>query len=139
MIRGSCLAEEGKTEEALKLFDTARDVLSRRIRDSAFFGDRTIMRELIGKIYRLRMICFDDIGLYDLYALLETPCRVRFKFEEESHEAEAVEEDGAVVIRFDDTWYRSVSDFFAGARIGRMHLTTLYEELYDFVAMAGRV
>ena len=49
-------AEEGKTEKALCLYDTAREVLSRRIQDHSFFGDRNIMKWMINDIYRLREI-----------------------------------------------------------------------------------
>ena len=129
---GEILAEEGKTDKALKLYKTARPLVARRIRDSAFFGDRTIMKDLTGKIYALQEPDVTRIGLFDLYEMLREPCRVRFLFEGEPHEVEAVEEDGAVVIRFDRKWYRTIDDFFEKAEIGDDLLTTLYEELYDF-------
>ncbi len=129
---GEILVGDGKTKKALKLFDTARPLIARRIRDSAFFGDRTIMKELTGKIYGLREIDPDNIGLFDLYELLRKPCLVQFSFEDVAHEVEACEENGAVVIRFDDDWYRTVDDFFDKAQIGEELLTTLYEELYGF-------
>ena len=135
---GEILAEDGQNSEALDLFRTAKEVIARRIRDSAFFGDRTIMKELVGKIHELRRkgpdqaAEPDDIGLYDLYELLKAPCLVRFFFEGEMHETEAAEEAGAVVIRFDDEWYRTADDYFARAQIGEELLTTLYEELYGF-------
>ena len=157
---GEILAEDGQTKKALKLFETARTVLARRIQDSCFFGDRTIMKELIVRIYELRgrnpgetdsrnpgetggrnpgetggradSNIGDDFELYDLYELLKSPCLIRFIFEGEEHEAEALEEDGVLVIRFDDKWYRTVDDFFAEAQIGTEKLTSLYEELYGF-------
>ena len=67
---GELLAGDGKTKNALKLFNISRTLIARRIRDSAFFGDRTIMKELTGKIYELRKPDFDHIGLFDLYELL---------------------------------------------------------------------
>ena len=129
---GELLASDGKVKKALKLYETARPLVARRICDSAFFGDRTVMKELIGKIYELRQPDPARIGLYDFYELLRTPCLVKFFFEGGPHEAEAVEEDGAVVIRFDRKWYRTIDDFFAKAQIGDELLTTLYEELYGF-------
>ena len=90
------------------------------------------MKELVGKIYESRETDPDEIGLYDLYELLKAPCLVRFFFEGEMHETEAAEEAGAVVIRFDDEWYRTADDYFARAQIGEELLTTLYEELYGF-------
>lgn len=136
---GGILTQDGQNSEALNLFQTAKSVIARRIRDSAFFGDRTIMKELVGKIYELRGTARDqetdpgpEIDLFDLYELLKTPCLVRFFFEGEMHETEASEEAGAVVIRFDDEWYRTADDYFAKAQIGGELLTTLYEELYGF-------
>ena len=153
---GEILTEDGQNSEALKLFQTAKSVVARRIRDSAFFGDRTIMKELVGKIYELRRTAQEqgtepgrgtdpgrktgpfqetdpeETGLFDLYELLKAPCLVRFFFEGELHETEASEEAGAVVIRFDDEWYRTADDYFAKAQIGGELLTTLYEELYGF-------
>ena len=45
---------------------------------------------------------------------------------------EAVSEDGALVVRFDDRWFRTVDDFFQKAELGGELVTTCYEELYDF-------
>ena len=90
---GELLAGEGKTKKALKLYDTSRMLIARRIRDSAFFGDRTIMKELIGRIYELRRPDPNHIGLFDLYELLRKPCLVRFCFEGEAHEVEALIEE----------------------------------------------
>ena len=129
---GELMTEDGQAEKALELYDTARTLIARRIRDSAFFGDRTIMKDLTRKIYALRKMDYDCISLFDLYELLPEPCLIRFYYEGEIHEAEAVEEDGAVVIRFDRKWYRTVDDFFEKAQIGNALLTSLYEELYGF-------
>lgn len=73
-----------------------------------------------------------DVWLYDLYYLLASPVKVKFRFEDNDHEVEAVEEDGALAIRFDDKWFRTVDDFFQKAELDGELLTTRYEELYDF-------
>ena len=90
------------------------------------------MKWMIADIYKLREFDKDDMSLYDLYYLLLSPVKVAFRFEEYEHEAEAVEEDGAVVIRFDNHWYRSVDDFFQKAELDGELLTARYEELYGF-------
>ena len=54
------------------------------------------------------------------------PCKLYF------HEVEAVEEEGAIVIRFDNEWFRTIDDFFQKAELDGELLTTRYEELYDF-------
>ena len=124
--------EEGKTEEALRLYEKARNFLEQRIRVNPFFGNLNIMKWMIEDIYKLKAFDEEDMRLYDLYYALRTPVRVSFVFELERHEVEAVEEDGSVVIRFDDRWYRTVDDFFQKAELGGELLTSRYEELYGF-------
>ena len=125
-------AEEGKTEEALELYDDARYYLGERIQENPFFGNLSIMKWAIEEIYRLREFDPEDFEFYDLYHLLKKPVKVQFVFEENVHEVEAVEEDGEVVIRFDDKWFRTIDDFFQKAELEGELLTTRYEELYDF-------
>jgi len=125
-------SEEGKRDEALRLYDEARDFLEQRIRAHPFFGDLNIMKWMIEDIYRLREFDREDVRLYDLCYLLVSPAKVRFRFEDGAHEVEAVEEDGAVVIRFDDGWFRTADDFFRNAELDGELITTRYEELYDF-------
>ena len=123
--------DEGKTAEALQLYDTARDFLEQRIRVHSFFGDLNIMKWMIWDIYRLRDFDPVNIGLYDLYYLLQKPVIVEFRFEDTVHEVEAVSEDGGLVVRFDNQWYRTVDDFFQEAVLDRSPLTMRYEELLD--------
>ena len=125
-------AEEGNAKEALRLYDKAKDFLAQRIQTHPFFGDLNIMKWTIEDIYKLREFDKEDIWMYDLYYLLTSPVKVKFSFEDDAHEVEAVEEDGAVVIHFDDKWFRTVDDFFQKAELDGELLTMRYEELYDF-------
>ena len=124
--------EEGRTQEALRLYDEAREFLAQRIQEHPFFGDLNIMKWMIEDIYRLRKFDKEDVELYDLYYLLTSPVKVSFTFEGEAHEVEAVQEGGGVVVRFDDKWFRTVDDFFQKAELDGELLTMRYEELYDF-------
>ena len=125
-------AEDGEKEEAIYLYERARDFLEQRIRYNAFFGDLTIMKWLIKDYYDLVPFDKDYILLYDLYYALKEPCKVKFIFEGEEHEVESLIEDGVLVVRFDDNWYRSIYDFFAKATVNDTLLTTRYQELIDF-------
>lgn len=124
--------EEGKPEEALSLYDEARGFLSWRIRLHPFFGDLNIMKWMISDIYKLRSFDPTEMGLYDLFYLLEKPCKVTFVFDGKTHEVEAVEEDGEVVIRLDSRWYRTVDDFFKKAELDGELITMRDLELRDF-------
>ena len=125
-------AKEGDPAEALRLYDEARDFLSQRIRNHLFFGDLTIMKWMIADIYKLREFDPEDMELYDLYHVLSSPAKVRFSFEGNVHEAEAVSEEEMLPVCFDGKWFRSVDEFFKKAELGGEHITTLYQELYDF-------
>ena len=74
----------------------------------------------------------EDFDLYDLYYLLLKPVKVGFTFNDDEYSVEALEENGEVVIKFGNKWYRTVDDFFAKAQIDGNLLTTIYEELHDF-------
>ena len=125
-------SEEGNVQEALRLYDKARSFLSQRIQSHSFFGDLTIMKWLINDTYKLRKLDPENISLYDLYEILKSPAKVSFRYEENRHEVEAVEEEGAIVIRYDDHWFRTIDDFFQKAELDDELLTALYEELFDF-------
>ena len=125
-------SEEGKNYEALRLYDKAKDFLAQRIQVHPFFGDLNIMKWMTEDIYKLRPFDAEDMWVYDLYYLLKAPHKVQFSFEDQIHEVEAVEEEGAIVIRFDNEWFRTIDDFFQKAELDGELLTTRYEELYDF-------
>ncbi len=125
-------AEEGKTDEALRLYDEARAFLAWRIQYHPFFGDLNIMKWMIEDIYRLREFNAEGFSLYDLFYLLQKPVRVRFRFEDQFMEVEMTEEDGEPGIRFGEIWYHTVEDFFQKAEIKGELMTMRYRELYDF-------
>ena len=125
-------SEAGNVEEALRLYDSARDFLAQRIQAHPFFGNLNIMKRMISDIYKLRPFDPEAVNLYDLYYLLQKPVTVKFCFEKDDHEVEAVEEDGMIVIRFDDRWFRTVDDFFLKAELDDIPITMRYQELYDF-------
>ncbi len=125
-------SKDGKVDEALKLYDIARDFLAQRIRANPFFGNLSIMKWMIGDIYKLREFDSEFMNLYDMYYLLLKPVKVGFTFKDDEYSVEAVEENGEVVIKFGNKWYRTVDDFFAKAQIDGNLLTTIYEELHDF-------
>ncbi|MBP5273644.1 MAG: sel1 repeat family protein [Abditibacteriota bacterium] len=125
-------SKEGDAEEALRLYDRARDFLARRIQNNPFFGDLNVMKWMTEDIYRLRPFDPENVMLYDLYHVLKSPAKAAFGFDGETFEAEALEENGEPAIRFGDGWFRDTDDFFRKAEIDGELLTYLYDELYDF-------
>ena len=90
------------------------------------------MKWMIEDIYKLRPFRKDIFDLYDLYYLLTAPVKVRFSCYGEEHEVEGIQEDGGIVVRFDEKWFRTVDDFFQKAERDGELLTSIYEDMYDF-------
>ena len=128
----SIRTKEGETDEAIRLYSEAKDVLAQRIEDNPFFGNLTIMKYLIKNLYELKAPDLKNIDLFDLYELLTKPVKVSFMYDGEEFIVEALEEDGEVVINFDGKWFRTVDDFFAKASIDGSRLVVISWELYDF-------
>ncbi len=124
--------KEGKTDEAIHLYLEAKDVLALRIENNPFFGNINIMKYLIQDLYNLKAIDKNNIDLFDLFELLKNPVHISFYYDEEEHFVESVEEDGNIVIHFDNKWYRTIDDFFAKAEIDGQRIVILGWELYDF-------
>lgn len=125
-------AEQGRKDEAVDLYYTAKDFLAQRISYNAFFGNLNIMMWMIDDLYKLIEFDSDNFDFYDLYHLAKAPVKVRFFFEEKEQIWEVVNEDGELVIHFNDKWYRTREDFFAKACIGNEPLTYIYDALYGF-------
>ena len=124
--------EDGKTEEAVKLYLAAKDFLAQRIGGNAFFGDLNIMMWLIDDLYKLRKFDESDFDLYDLYYLLKSPCRVQFCMGAKKYIVEASEDEEGFYVRFGGEYYRGREDLFKKACIGKERLTALYNKLFGF-------
>lgn len=124
--------KQGRTDEAIDLYARAKDFLAQRITYNPFFGDLNIMKWLEEDLYELIEFDRADFDLYDLYVLLKQPVKVAFAYDEKMYEVESVEEDGSISIKFGDSWYRDIDDFFAKATIAGERIPVLYEKLYAF-------
>ena len=124
--------EQGRMEDAADLYLRAKDFLAQRIRYNPFFGNLNIMKWLIDDLYEIIRFDSDDIDFYDLFYVLKRPAKVSFYYHNEKQELESLPEDGALVIRFNDKWFRSRSEFFLKAVLNNHKLTALYDDLYGF-------
>ena len=124
--------EQSEIGEAISLYLYAKNFLAQRLRINPFFGDLNNMKWLIEELYKLIDIDNNDFDFYDLYYLLQEPCKASFKYEKEKHFVESVEEEGECAVCFDGKWYRSRDDFFKKAAIGETSLTDIYDDLYLF-------
>lgn len=126
------LTEEGRKEEAAEIYMRAKYFLAQRLQINPFFGDLNNMKWLIGELYDIVGFNKEDFDFYDLYYLLQKPCKVTFRYQNRRYTVEAVEEDGECVITFGGKWFRTRDGFFQRASIGEMRLTSVYDDLYLF-------
>ena len=124
--------EEGKPEEAVRLYRNAKDFLLRRLLIYPFFWDLNNMKLLTEELYGLVEFDKDNFDLYDLYYLLDRPCVIRFEYKGDEYSVECVAENGGTAVFFNGRWFRTKDDFFEKAGIGQRLLTALYYDLDSF-------
>ena len=129
---GRIRAQEGKTREALELFDRARTFLAGRIQTSPVPGNLALMKQLVLGIDSLRPPDPENINLFDLYRLMQVPCKVRFLYRGEVHEVEGELEDAQISIRFDRKWYLTLDDFFLRAVLDGKPVAALWDQMTQF-------
>jgi tetratricopeptide (TPR) repeat protein len=122
-------AEEGNTDKAVDLYFRAKDFLAQRIMYNPFFGNLNIMKWLIEDLYKLIEPDPYEMDLYDLYYWLTFPCTISFELEGKEYTVSCVEEDGQMHIKFEDTWYMDVDNFFKKASVNGKLLTDYYFDI----------
>ncbi len=124
--------QQGRTGEAVSLYLEVKWFMAQRIRYSQFFGDLNVMKWTVEDLYKL--IPFDEVefDLYDLYYLLKKPVKVSFMYKGREYEVESSMDEGAIAVRFEKKWYRTIDDFFNKAEIDGELLIVLYRDLYGF-------
>ena len=129
--------EEGRYEEAADLYLQAKDFLAQRIQYNAFFGNLNIMKWLIDDLYEIIEFDPEYVDLFDLYYVLKQPAHVTFFYKMKKQVLESLEEEGSVVVHFNDRWYRDRDEFFRKAVVDGEKLTSLYRKLYGFHVSIG--
>lgn len=124
--------EQGRTDEAVRLYLYAKDFLAQRIYHNAFFGNLNIMKWLIDDLYELIEFDKKNMDFFDLYYLLKTPHKITFLFDGDEQTLESVPEGKECAVCFNGKWFRSRDDFFKDACIGDFKLTGVYDEIYGY-------
>lgn len=124
--------EEGRNSEAVDLYLYSKDFLAQRLKINSFFGDLNNMKWLVDALYELIPFDYGDFDFYDLYYLLKSPNKIKFRYNGKIHQLESSVEDGECVVCFDGKWFRTREDFFAKAVIDNKRLTSIYADLYLF-------
>ena len=117
--------EEGNEDQAIQLLLIAKEFQSQRLIYSDFFGDLTIMKHIVLDLYSLIQFDADYMDLFDLYYVLQKPCKLALEINGEDHIIEAKYEDGLFYISMDDKNYEDVDQVFQNAMI---HDEPLYSQ-----------
>ncbi|MCR5167734.1 MAG: hypothetical protein K6C13_11060 [Oscillospiraceae bacterium] len=106
---------QGRDKEAFALLCGARKSLAKRLRHDSFFGNFTIMKGIIEDLHKNKYYTegHPEYDIFDLYVLFEKPCSAELTlYGDNTHiKANAVEEDGAIVVECGGKWYRSAAEF----------------------------
>lgn len=122
------ITEESRNAVSADFYENAREILKIRLQHDPFFGDLSMMRWMTADINKL--FHYDEPeDIYDLYYFLLKPSEYRLTYNHSDHEIEAVEEDGRISIRFDDSWFRELTDFFMKAEIEGERITAIADDI----------
>lgn len=125
--------KEGNIGGAVRLLREGKDMLASRIAYDPFFGNFSIMRDLIGHLYRLTPFDKTDFDLYDLYELFKDPATVRFTYKGKPYRIIAEREpDGSVAVCFAGKWYRNFEDMLMHAELDGRLITFVNGKLKNF-------
>jgi tetratricopeptide (TPR) repeat protein len=129
----SIRARQGRKEEAIDLYYDARNDLIYRLTYNRFFGDINRINWLVNDLYELIEFDPTDFDLYDLFYLLKEEHLVSFKYRRKIHEIESkLSDEGEMNIRFDDRWYRNITDMFIRQDLSGESIEHEYLDLNDW-------
>lgn len=123
--------KEGNIEEAVRLYQMAKDDLPERMRLLEFFGDINVMDWLINDLYSLIEPDYSNLDIFDLFYVLKKPCTVTFRYRQKKYEIHSEMENGEFAVHFAGRWYRSVNELFRNAKLAGKPLYVRYQEIYN--------
>ena len=124
---------QGKLLEAKKLLQEARIQFAEYLRaNPSWWGNIEEMESVVTLMHENAFDTDSKMDLYDIFWLAKKEGKVSFNYFGQHFTVDFILEDGSVVIKFEDKWYRDVNSFFEKATIGGRPITALYDELTDF-------
>lgn len=118
--------KEDRTDEAVSLLLEGKSWLSSRIGYDHFFGNFSIMEDMVNELYRLKEFNMDKLDLFDLYYLLREPRKVKFSYEGREYNVESVcEDDGSMSVCCNGIWYHTLTDMLMNEKDDRGYYITL--------------
>ena len=124
-------AEQGNIEEAVRLYQTAKDLIPERLHYNEFFGDINVMEWLVNDLYSLIEPDWSDLDLYDLLYVMKKPVTAEFNWRKKKYRIRSATEDGEYAVEFAGRWYRSMNDLFRMAKLAGKPLYVRDREIYN--------
>lgn len=131
-------ADEGKIEDAVRLFRIARKDLAVRLRHTGFFGDVNVMEWLINDLYALIEPDYSDLDIFDLFYVMKEPKTASFRCRGKVFQITSSLENGEYAVEYDGKFYRSMNEFFRKAMILGKPIYVRYPEIYNTEVMHER-
>ena len=124
---------DGDIDEAIRLLREGKSMLISRIQFDPFYGNLSIMNNIIDMLYRLSDFNKSGFDFFDLFHLFKEPVKVSFSYKGKNHIIESVkEQDDSVSVCLDGKWYRTFKDLLTKARLNDVLVTIAAEEMKDF-------
>ncbi|MBP5463419.1 MAG: hypothetical protein J6Y20_15035 [Lachnospiraceae bacterium] len=127
-------AEQGKTEEAVELLNSAKRFMAERLSWDPFWGHIEVMGRIVRLLYRLTPYNADKTDFYDLFYLTQSCGRYSVRRKGRQLILEVTGEGAEQALRYDGRWYRNFEDFCAKAKVDGQSITSIYDEFYDLKA-----
>lgn len=124
-------ADQGNTDEDVRLLKRAKDFMAERLSVEAFWGHLEVMGRINRFLYKLIPYNRQRAGFYDLFYLTQHPGKYLLKHSGKDVLLEVTEEDGEYALNCDGKWYRSFEEFCQKATYGNEKYTSIYDEFYD--------
>ncbi len=124
--------EQQRTQEAISMLRYAKIFLGRRMVHGPSLWNLQLMQEIVETLYQLTDFNARRIDLYDLFSLFTEPAKVTFSYQGRPLVAEALFQNGELVIRYEEEIFPTRQDFFARACVDGVLLTSVSQQLTSF-------
>ncbi len=121
---------KGNIDKGIELLYKARHILCIRLKyNPTWWGDMTIMTRLVENLYKYDSDMKYDKSIYNLLNLTKNDGRYKFSTRGKIYEITAEKDEEITAILFDGKWYKSIQEFFTGAKIDGYIINQIAEEL----------
>lgn len=120
-------AEKGQIDDAIELYETAREYHESNMSINAYWGNHAVMRRLVEGYYKICDFNYYDFYFYDLYYLLKEEHKISFKYDDIKQYVQSKLVDGKMIIIFNDETFDSLDEFMYNAALDGFKLSTLQD------------